>query len=79
MGVICIAQERQPNHCDELIAYDVVRYHAISPPQQLGFPIIGQVTGIPTLVFLDAVTGEIKNRDGREIVVKDPEGKNFPN
>ena len=26
MGVICIAQERQPNHCDNLIAYDVVRY-----------------------------------------------------
>ena len=37
MGVICIAQERQPNHCDKLIAYDVVRYHAISPSQQLGF------------------------------------------
>jgi len=36
------------------------------------------VQGIPTLIFLDAVTGEIKNRDGWEIVVKDPEGKNFP-
>ena len=40
MGVICIAQERQPNHCDKLIAYDGARCHAISPLQQLGFPIV---------------------------------------
>ena len=33
MGVICIAQERQPDHCDKLIVYDGARYHikAINP------------------------------------------------
>ena len=40
MGVICIAQERQPDHCDKLIVYDGARYHSISPSQQPGFPII---------------------------------------
>ena len=40
MGVICIAQERQPDHCDELIVNDGARYHSISPSQQPGFPIV---------------------------------------
>ena len=37
-----------------------------------------KVQGIPTLIFLDAVTGDVKNKNGREIVSNDPEGKNFP-
>ena len=42
MGVTCKAQERQPDHCDELIVYDGGRYHNItnSPSQQPGFPIV---------------------------------------
>ena len=28
MGVICVAQERQPNHCDKLIAYNGARCHS---------------------------------------------------
>ena len=41
MGVICIAQERQPDRCDKLIVYDGARYHiTISPSQQPGFPIV---------------------------------------
>ena len=27
MGVICIAQERQPDHCDKLIVNEGARYH----------------------------------------------------
>jgi len=37
-----------------------------------------KVQGIPTLIFLDASTGEVKNKNGREIVSNDPEGNNFP-
>ena len=37
-----------------------------------------KVQGIPTLIFLDASTGEVKNNNGREIVSNDPEGNNFP-
>ena len=40
MGFICVAQERQPNHYDNLIACDGARCHAISPSHQLGFPIV---------------------------------------
>ena len=42
MGVTCIAQERQPDRCDEQIAYDGGRYHniTISPSEQPGFPIV---------------------------------------
>jgi len=37
-----------------------------------------KVQGIPTLIFLDASTGDVKNKNGREIVSNDPEGNNFP-
>lgn len=37
-----------------------------------------KVQGIPMLIFLDATTGEVINKQGREIVQSDPEGKNFP-
>jgi len=37
-----------------------------------------KVQGIPTLIFLDAMTGDVINKQGREIVQNDSEGKNFP-
>lgn len=37
-----------------------------------------KVTGIPALVFLSATTGEVINRQGREVVMNDSEGKHFP-
>ena len=40
MGVICIAQERQPDHWDKPIFYDGGPCHAINPSQQPGFPIV---------------------------------------
>ena len=37
-----------------------------------------KVSGIPTLVFLDAETGKLITDEGRNIVGDDKEGKNFP-
>jgi len=37
-----------------------------------------KVQGIPTLIFLNAATGEVINKQGRDIVMSDPEGLNFP-
>lgn len=37
-----------------------------------------KVQGIPTLLFLNATTGDVINKQGREVVMTDPEGKNFP-
>lgn len=36
------------------------------------------MSGIPTLVLLEADTGKTITTDGRSIVVEDPEGANFP-
>ena len=36
------------------------------------------MTGIPTLVLINAGTGELITTDGRSIVIDDPEGKDFP-
>ena len=36
------------------------------------------MSGIPTLVVLDAKTGEIITRDGRSAVMKDSTGEAFP-
>lgn len=37
-----------------------------------------KVTGIPTLVLVDAKTGKLITADGRAVVVEDSEGKEFP-
>ena len=37
-----------------------------------------KVSGIPTLVFVDGMTGKLLTVDGRSIVVEDTEGKDFP-
>lgn len=37
-----------------------------------------QVESIPTLIGLDADTGDIVTRSARTMVVKDPEGVNYP-
>lgn len=37
-----------------------------------------KVSGIPTLVLLEADTGKVITTDGRSIVAEDPEGANFP-
>ena len=37
-----------------------------------------EVSGIPTLVFLDGNTGKMLTKDGRSIVVEDPDGSDFP-
>lgn len=37
-----------------------------------------KVEGIPTLVFIDANTGAILNKNGRDIVSSDPNGNDFP-
>ena len=37
-----------------------------------------KVSGIPSFVILDGITGEVITKDGREAVSKDPEGKEFP-
>lgn len=37
-----------------------------------------KVSGIPSFVILDGVTGETITKDGREAVSEDPEGKQFP-
>ena len=37
-----------------------------------------KVQGIPTLVFVDACTGELITSDGRSSLMQDPEGNNFP-
>lgn len=36
------------------------------------------MSGIPTLVFISAETGKLVNKDGRSIVMDDPEGAKFP-
>eukprot|EP00919_Chromeraceae_sp_WS-2016_P016945 GHVR01040470.1.p1 GENE.GHVR01040470.1~~GHVR01040470.1.p1 ORF type:complete len:148 (+),score=19.43 GHVR01040470.1:153-596(+) len=36
------------------------------------------IKGIPTLVLLDGVTGELITKGGRDKVTSDPEGKDFP-
>ena len=37
-----------------------------------------KVSGIPTFLIFDAGTGELLNKNGREIVIKDPKGEKFP-
>ena len=37
-----------------------------------------KVSGIPTLIFLEAKSGTLITADGRSIVSDDPEGKEFP-
>jgi nucleoredoxin len=37
-----------------------------------------KVQGIPTLVFVNAATGDLITKNGRNIVGDDPQGKNFP-
>ena len=37
-----------------------------------------KVSGIPTLVFLNAENAELITADGRSIVMEDAEGKDFP-
>lgn len=37
-----------------------------------------KVSGIPTLVLLDAGTGKLITADGRSVVMEDQEGKDFP-
>jgi len=37
-----------------------------------------KVRGIPTLVFLDGPTGQVYNMNGREVVMTDPDGENYP-
>lgn len=37
-----------------------------------------KMRGIPSFVLLDAQTGEILTKDGREKVINDPRGQNFP-
>lgn len=37
-----------------------------------------KVQGIPTLVFVDAKTGEVLTKNGREVVSNDPNGDEFP-
>ena len=34
--------------------------------------------GIPTLIFVDGVTGKLITKDGRDIVSSDPDGDKFP-
>ena len=36
------------------------------------------MSGIPTLILLDAVTGKVASRDGRSLVMNDPNGEQFP-
>ena len=36
------------------------------------------VSGIPTLVFVEAKTGKVISREGRSIIVDDPTGEKFP-
>ena len=36
------------------------------------------MSGIPTLVFLDAETGSLITAEGRSITMEDHEGKDFP-
>ena len=36
------------------------------------------MTGIPTLIIINAQTGKVISSDGRSIVTEDPEGKDFP-
>lgn len=37
-----------------------------------------KVTGIPTLVFVNAENGSVITTDGRSVVMEDPDGKEFP-
>ena len=37
-----------------------------------------KVTGIPTLVFVNAENGALITTDGRSVVMDDPDGKEFP-
>ena len=37
-----------------------------------------KVQGIPTLVFIDGTTGKLITSDGRNCIVEDPKGVDFP-
>ena len=37
-----------------------------------------KVSGIPTLILLDAHTGQVNQSDGRSVVAEDPTGADFP-
>lgn len=37
-----------------------------------------KVQGIPTLIFLDGKDGSLISKDGRQCIVEDPKGEEFP-
>lgn len=47
-------------------------------PRKAALSRLFDVEGIPTLVLLDATTGEVLSTDGRSTVMSDPKGKRFP-
>lgn len=47
-------------------------------PERKSLPSSHRVFSVPTLVFLDAATGDVITKDGRGAVSSDPEGEQFP-
>ena len=37
-----------------------------------------KVSGIPSLVLVDGATGQVLSKDGRSVIVSDPQGTDFP-
>jgi nucleoredoxin len=37
-----------------------------------------KVSGIPSLVLVDGVTGQVLSKDGRSVIMSDPQGTDFP-
>jgi hypothetical protein len=37
-----------------------------------------KVSGIPSLVLVDGATGQVLSKDGRSVIMSDPQGTDFP-
>ena len=56
------------------VAFD--SYHKEMPWQTLSKRF--KVSGIPSLVLVDGATGQVLSKDGRSVIMSDPQGTDFP-
>uniref|UniRef100_A0A0B7BLJ8 Thioredoxin domain-containing protein n=1 Tax=Arion vulgaris TaxID=1028688 RepID=A0A0B7BLJ8_9EUPU len=77
--VVFVSSDREEEACDEYYSqmpWLILPYKDRQRKEQLSQKY--GVRGIPTVVFLDAKTGELISQDGRKIVNTDVNGDGFP-
>eukprot|EP00052_Salpingoeca_macrocollata_P020270 m.170017 g.170017 ORF g.170017 m.170017 type:complete len:416 (+) comp21212_c0_seq1:174-1421(+) len=80
MAVVFASSDRSESDFNEYYA-EMHGFHAVPFADRKAKDTLSQkfkVQGIPTLVIVDAQTGNLVTRDGRSIVTNDPKAEGFP-